>query len=306
MSLIDLFKGPDAETLARRAAADARHKEVITAIHRKRLPRHIEARLRDSRDGKAPWIATLTPAELRIVRSHGVRPIAAVSASCWLHYGWSWTRGHRQGWQTALQRLREEAKAAGANAVLDVKMRTVPIETEDSMDFTLIGTAVTIDALPAGEDPVIATVPALEFVKLLEVGIVPKGIAIGAEYQWMTDWRGSTNLFWNGNTEVKTLSHLWERVRGKALQQLKDDAKEQGGGSLAHTHFSEIFECERDKQKQFLARYIVIATVVSQVRAKAITHDFRMCVDMRSGKTPLSGTSRHHQSYESTEREGAI
>jgi len=308
LSLFDFFKEPDAETQAQRAAADEHQQETITAIHRKRLPKHIQARLHDSRDGKSPWIATLTPAELLIVRSHGIRPVAAVSASCWLHYGFSWTRGHRQGWQTALQRLGEEAKAAGANAVLDVKMRTVPIETENSMDFSLIGTAVKFDGLPPSENPLIATVPALEFVKLLEMGIVPTGIAIGAEYKWLTDWNGSTNLFWNGNTEVTTLSGLFARVRERALQLLREDAQEQGGSSLAHTHFSQMFEGERNeqKQKQYLARYIVIATVVSQRGAKAIPHDFRMCLDMQSGKTPLTGTSRHHQSYQSNEREGAI
>ena len=308
MSLFDLFKGPDAETEARRAAAAERQQETITAIQRNRLPRHIQARLHESRDGKVPWIATLTPAELLIVRSHGIKPIATVSASCWLHYGWSWTNGHREGWQAAMQRLREEAKAAGANAVLDVKMRTVPIDTESSMDFTLIGTAVKIDGLPANAEPVIATVPALEFVKLLDVDIVPTGIAIGAQYQWMTDWQGSTaNLFWNGNTEVAMLSRLFSGVRSEALRQLQRDARQQGTGCLAHIHFSQMFEGEQNEKKAYLARYIVIATVINQPGAGAITHDFRMCVDMRSGKTPLTGTSRHHQSYESTnESEGAI
>ena len=81
-----------------------------------------------------------------------------------------------------MQRLREEAKAAGANAVLDVKMRTIPLGIESSMDFTLVGTAVKIDGLPPSSDPIIATVPALEFVKLLEADVVPTGIAICADY----------------------------------------------------------------------------------------------------------------------------
>ena len=59
-----------------------------------------------------------------------------------------------QGWDMALQRLRDEVKAAGANAVLDVKMRTVPISGESSMDFTLIGTAVRVEGLPPSADPI--------------------------------------------------------------------------------------------------------------------------------------------------------
>jgi uncharacterized protein YbjQ (UPF0145 family) len=306
LSLFDIFKGPNAEAQARATAMAERQSEIITSIRRNRLPESIRARLHNSRDGKSPWIATLTPAELLIVRSHGVRPIAAVSASCWLHYGFSWTKGHQQGWQTALQRLGEEAKAAGANAVLDVKMRTVPLYDEHSMDFSLIGTAVHIGNLPPNQNPIIATVPALEFVKLLEMGIVLKGIAIGAEYQWLTDWQGGTNLFWNGNTECTTLSRLWEKVRRTALRELQYDARQQGNGSLAHIHFSQMFEREEGETKKFLARYIVIATVVDQMEANAISHDVRMCVDMRSGQTPLSGASHHHQSYYSNESEGAI
>ena len=305
MSLFDLFKGPDAESQARQAASEVRQQQIISAIRGNRVPQFIRERLHESRDGKVPWIATLTPAELQIVRSHGVRPIAAISASCWLHYGWSWTNGHREGWQAALKRLREEAKAAGANAVLDVKMRTVPVDTEDSMDFTLIGTAVNVEGLTC-EEPLVATVPALEFVKLLDVGIIPTGIAIGAEYRWLTDWQGNTDVFWNGNTEVRTLSNLWESVRGEALVQLQRDARTQGNGCLAHLHFSQMFEREQNERKAYLARYIVIATVVDQMGASAITHDFMMCVDMRSGKSPLTGTTRHHQSYESNESEGAI
>ena len=48
------------------------------------------------------------------------------------------------------------------------------------MDFTLIGTAVYVEGLPPSVEPIVATVPALEFVKLLEADVVPTGIAIGA------------------------------------------------------------------------------------------------------------------------------
>ena len=136
------------------------------------------------------------------MRSHGLRPIATISATCWLHYGWSWTRGHSEGWGTALRRLKREAYLAGANAVLDVKMRTIPAAIENSMDFTLVGTAVHVEGLIRSEDPIVATVPALEFVKLLEADVVPTGIAVGAHYEWVNDWTGLTNLQLMGNTEA--------------------------------------------------------------------------------------------------------
>jgi uncharacterized protein YbjQ (UPF0145 family) len=308
LSLLDFFKGPDPEALARETASVIRQAEVLRAIRATvhRVPKFVSERVQASRDGTAPWIATLTPAELRMARSHGIRPISAVSATCWLHYGFSWTNGHAQGWQTALQRLRDEARAAGANAVLDVKMRTIPVGVESSMDFTLVGTAVKVDGLPASEEPIVATVPALEFVKLLEADIVPTGIAIGAEYRWITDWQGSTNLAWMGNTECSTLSHHWKYVRDRAYERLREDTKRQGNGALAHINFSQMFESEQNDQKQYLARHIIIATVIDQPKFRPLLHDFQMVVDMHAGKTPLTGTKNHHQSYDTNDEEGAI
>jgi hypothetical protein len=237
-----------------------------------------------------------------------LKPIASVSATCWLHYGWSWTLGHAEGWGMAMRRLKEEAKAAGANAVLDVKMRTIPLGIESSMDFTLVGTAVYVEGLPPSQDPIIATVPALEFVKLLEADVVPTGIAIGAHYEWMADWRGNANMSWMGNIESRALSNLWETVRQRAHADLRANAKPQGNGVLAHLNFSQMFEQEggENQPKQYLARHIVIATTVDARRGTPFPHEIKMVVDMHAGGTPLTGTTRHHQSYATNENEGAI
>jgi hypothetical protein len=167
-------------------ASDAWQLERSAGVagYRRRPPRGGAAQSRTRRRADARPLAvagspqrsaTLTPAELLIVRSHGLRPIATVSATCWLHYGWSWTRGHSEGWGTALRRLKREAYLAGANAILDVKRRTIPFAIDISMDFTLVGTAVHVEGLAPSDDPIVATVPALEFVKLLEADVVPTG-----------------------------------------------------------------------------------------------------------------------------------
>ena len=307
MSLFDLFKGPSPESQALQAANQQRLADIQSSLKRGHVPGATRERLDGARTGRLPWTATLTPAELLIARSHGLRPVASVSATCWLHYGWSWTEGHSQGWHTALRRLREEAKAAGANAVLDVKMRTIPLQVEDSMDFTLVGTAVRVEGLPASTDPVVATVPALEFVKLLEADVVPTGIAIGAKYNWLTGWQSNVRQTWMGNNEATALSKFWEQVRKSAYAELRKNAQPQGNGVLAHIDFSEMFEFEREKQpNQYLGRHIVIATTVEASRAQAIPHEIRMAVDMHAGPTPLTGRRPHHQSYASNDQDGAI
>jgi uncharacterized protein YbjQ (UPF0145 family) len=307
MGIFDIFRKPSAESLARKTAHERRVADIKTFLDDLTVPPPIRARLAGARSGTLPWMATLTPAELMITRSHGLKPIAAISATCWLHYGWSWTEGHSQGWEVALRRLREEAWAAGANAVLDVKMRTVPLSVANSMDFTLVGTAVHMDGLSPSEEPIVATVPALEFVKLLEADVVPTGIAIGAHYEWLTDWQGNANMRWMGNIESRQLSELWELVRQNAHQQLRAHARTQGNGVLAHQNFSQMFEREgQSRRKEYLARHIVVATTVDARRGTAFPHEIKMVVDVRSGGTPLTGTTRHHQSYASNEAEGAI
>lgn len=306
MSLFDLFKGPSPETQAQQTANRERLADIEASVRSNRVPSATRARLEGARAGRLPWMATLTPAELMIARSHGLRPVASVSATCWLHYGWSWTEGHSDGWHTALRRLREEAKAAGANAVLDVKMRTIPLDITDSMDFTLVGTAVFLEGLPPSDAPVVATVPSLEFVKLLEADVVPTGIAIGAKYEWLTDWRGTARQTWMGNTESKVLSRFWEKVRKEAHAELRRNATAQGKGVLAHLNFSQMFEVERNDIKRYLGRHIVVATTVDARPGQPFPHDVRMVVDMRDGPTPLVGRNPHHQSYASNGEEGAI
>lgn len=308
MSQFDPFNSAGVDSAAQQAANERRLTDIVNCLHSGGVPEATRARLEGARGGALPWTATLTPAELMIARSHGLKPIAAVSATCWLHHGWSWTEGHAQGWGIALKRLREEAKAAGANAILDVKMRTIPLGVENSTDFTLIGTAVRLQDLPPSPEPIVATVPAFEFVKLLEADVVTTGIAIGAQYDWLTDWRGQTRQKWLGNIENAALGSFWEGIRRRAHAELRQSAQGQGNGVLAHINFSQLFEFEdgENKPKRYLGRHIVIATTVDAKRAAPFQHDIQMVVDMRAGATPLTGAKPHHQSYASNEEEGAI
>ena len=311
MSLFDVFKSKSLDAKAAEQESQRRQADILMSLRNGRIPTGAMQRLQEAAAGTKPWMATLTPAELSIVRSHGLRPIAAVAATCWLHYGWSWTQGHAQGWETALKRLGDEAKACGANAVLDVKMRTIGVPLGESMDYSLVGTAVKVDGLPASSAPIIATVPALEFVKLLEADVVPTGIAIGAHYEWLSDWGGygaNPNVWFN--VEAAQLSSLMGSVRSRAHLSLRESARNFGNGVLAHLNFSQMFEVEREqnerKYKEYLARHIVIATTVDARRGTPLPHDFKMVVDMHAGKTPLAVTKPHHQSYATNEEEGAI
>jgi uncharacterized protein YbjQ (UPF0145 family) len=279
------------------------------ALPHDRLPAFVMERLQDAGAGRTPWLSTMTPAELRLARTHGLKPIAAVSGTCWYQYGRSWTEGHAAGWRAALARLRNEALACGANAVVDVRLRTVHSDLQASMDFTLIGTAVRVEGLAPSPDPVIATVPALEFVRLLEMDIVPCGLAIGAKFEWMTSYSNANiagAYSWT-NQILPELSSFWERVRRAAHSELRADAMRQGNGVLANTHFGQLIRQEVDKQPpRYLGRHIVMGTVVQTRPGAAVPHHIQMVVDMRDDLSPLLRGKDRSSIYNLNETEGGI
>ena len=138
--------------------------------------------------------------------------------------------------------------------------------------------------------------------KLIESDVVPTGIAIGAHYEWLMDPYLGPKLRALGNAEVTPLSALMETVRRKAHTNLRTNAADQGNGVLAHLNFGQLSA----GQNGFVARHIVIATTVDTGPAVPFLHDVQIVVDVHAGKTPLTGTTRHHEAYAVNDQEGAI
>jgi uncharacterized protein YbjQ (UPF0145 family) len=264
------------------------------------VPRIVRQRLADSKSGTLPWVSTLTAPEMVLARSHGLKMLAPIAATCWMHYGFSWTEGHAQGWRTALQRLQAEAAALGANAVIDVRMVTVDLDVEDSMDYSLVGTAVRIEGLPPSTAPVVSTVPALEFIQLLEAGIVPVGLAVGARFEWSNGPLDSGQMpgRWRNNQPLVQTTAFWERVRRHAHADLRADAARQGTGVLAQLQFSQLFKIESPEPGRLLGRHIVMGTVVDCVRGATIPHHVEFVLDLSGKPDNLRSTSVHHNSYD--------
>ena len=308
------------------ASADARAAEQAAAermraweqgLTRGPLPDFVLTRLSEAAAGKRPWMSTMTPAELLLAKTHGLKPIATVTGTCWYQFDRSWTDGQVEGWRIAAQRIAEEAVACGANAVVDVKLRTTRNENAGNMDFTLIGAAVKLKRLPPSRDPVIATVSAMEFVRLLEMNIVPVGLAMGARHDWFTDTTNSVNGGFGGgafgagwsNRPLTSLSAFWERLRRGAHYDLRRDAQRQGNGVLAHTQIGQLIKLEGDDKQppRYMGRHIVIGTVVDTPVGARVPHDITLVVDMRDDLSPLNNARPHgHTAYGVNEEEGSI
>jgi hypothetical protein len=251
------------------ATGIAREDVWIQALSHGNLPDFVKKRLTDTAAGQLPWVSTASVAGLLAQRSHGIQPLGLVSGNCWYNFGYSWTRGHYDGWHNAIDRLRLEASLMGAHAVVDITMKITRMAGQEGaghMDYSVLGTAIRMEGLSPSTNPALATVSALEFARLLESGIVPVGIAIGAHYDYWSPVNsgfGNPSGYWN--QELTPLSIFLTNVRRKALQEFRDDGLRIGSGVLGHTQHSEFYRIEPDENNpylRFLARHIAFGTAV--------------------------------------------
>lgn len=288
-----------------------RHAELRSALRQERLPDFVERRLGDARAGRAPWMSTMTPAELLLSRELGIRPIAVVSGACGYRFDRAWGDGHLAGWTTALARMRQEALAAGANAVVDVRLRSLKLPGDESMDFSVVGSAVRLAGMPPSSDPVVATVSAVEFVRLLKEGIVPTGVAIGAKSGWINRQVNRNELAplpWESQP-LNRFGGQWQRTRKRAVQALRENAGQSGDGVLAHTWFEQLLKRDRDKPRaHYLSLFIAIGTVVQCRRGDAVAGAICPAIDLCEQPSPLAaGVVRRHHTYPiDNDHEGAV
>ncbi len=276
MSFKDLIQGvvgavTSAADPAEGARQQARADAWTQSLRQNAVPGFVSQRLRHTAAGKLPWVSTASPGDLLTAHTHGIETLGMVAGNCWFHFGYSWTEGHRDGWHTAIARLQHEAGLMGAHAIVEARMQTRLAEgAETSMDYSVTGTAIRIKGFPDQRIPMVATVSQLEFARLIEAGILPVGLAVGAYYDWFTDMYGRADgagSWWN--MELPDLSVFQHRVRYNALANLRDDAQRQSGtGVLGRVHFTEMFRQEGDERmpKRFLCRHIAFGTVVQHRR----------------------------------------
>ena len=287
--VVGAVTGPAADP-AEAARQQARSDEWTRALSQNAVPGFVSERLRHTAVGKLPWVSTASPADLLTAHTHGIETLGMVAGNCWFHFGYSWTEGHRDGWHTAIARLQHEAGLMGAHAIVEVRMKTRLAEGADaSMDYSVTGTAIRIKGFPDQRTPMVATVSQLEFARLIEAGILPVGLAVGAYYDWFADmygWSDGRGSWWN--MELPDLSVFQHRVRYNALSNLRDDARRQRGtGVLGRVQFTEMFRQESGEgmPKQFLCRHIAFGTVVQHHRGQHQSVKPRMVLMLRGKGT---------------------
>ena len=140
--------------------------------------------------------------ELLLVREDGFRPITQVMGSSIYHVGWQWrsTWGSREArfqelftvsnaWnearRLAFSRLEQEARLAGAHAVVGVSVSSSRWAwAKDAVEFIATGTAVRLEGQAPPEHPALTDLSGQDYWKLRESGYEAVG-AVGATSVWM-------------------------------------------------------------------------------------------------------------------------
>lgn len=270
-------------------ASVERAEDTLRALQQNQLPRYIQTRIQQQRAASLPWTSGLSVNEWLVFSKLKLKPLGLVAGSCFYHIGYSMAnyagawysrdlstqeQALMGGRRTALERMQQEAIALGAHAVVGVQLKVhQPGFYGHETEFIAIGTAIAVAGLPAPERPLICTVTGEDFLKLLQVGSIPIGVALGAcvHYQYTSrqDQFQATS-FWNA--EVPTYSEAIYHTRDRAVKNMWDDARHLGAsGVLAHDTKLRVMDVEvergqNDEREDHIVEFLSIGTAVSTTR----------------------------------------
>lgn len=212
------------------------------------LPAAVIERLGRERGHQLPWTSTLSVADWALSRRQGFEPVGQVMGSSLYHTGWSYVSGWQSGEleapttaahsvrTLALDRMRQEAAALGADGVIAVRLVRRAYEWGANLtEFTAMGTAVRVpgDASRQGGRPFLATVDGSEFAKLLAAGYVPLGVALGVSVAYLySDWTTQMQEASWGNQEMAQFTEATYAVRSWAMRRLRQQASHEGADGV--------------------------------------------------------------------------
>ncbi len=251
-----------------------------------------------------PFSSTLATGAFLSLRNLGFEPITQVMGTCVYHVGWQRT-GYQNlylgnvDWQTlqeggwfeletpteawneartlALGRLREEARAVGALAVVDVAYRRVDYDwATGTIEVVAIGTAVGSSrfTLDESEEIPLTNLSGEDTWKLLESGWWPVGIVAGSTVVYvLSGYQTTRSRQWllgtaAQNQELQDYTNGLYEARELALRRIRNAAAEFGAaGVLGLGLEHHIAEHEVDRQGKAIDLILTLHAVGTAVVA---------------------------------------
>ncbi|WP_326568721.1 heavy metal-binding domain-containing protein [Amycolatopsis rhabdoformis] len=134
----------------------------------------------------------------------------------------------RQGYRIALDRLRLEAEAIGADGVLGITTSVTRLD-ETMQEFVALGTAVRAESRQRPGRVFTTELPGQDVGKLMQAGWVPAAVAIGISANTTFDYNMQyQTTMWAGNVEVDAHTRLVTEVRADARSQFRKTVQTTG------------------------------------------------------------------------------
>jgi uncharacterized protein YbjQ (UPF0145 family) len=286
--------------------AEQRTAASLSSIEKGGLPIAAQERLAKlSAGGTRFFTSNLTTNEFLLARQAGFRPLTQVMGSCFYQVGWQWLPGSSAGWgggmrsygaqgetweleteteawnearRLALSRLSEEARLAGADAVVGVRLERGSYDWSGGLlEFVATGTAVRSERFDLGDTPMLSNLSGQEFAALFLHGWWPAGFVAGTTVTYVVaGWQQQRAQFGLGGTryqnqEFEDFTRGVYDARSQAMLRVSRQAHELGAHGLLGV---QIEHAQRDHdvdqgggshRRDLIFTFHVLATAVCEL-----------------------------------------
>jgi uncharacterized protein YbjQ (UPF0145 family) len=229
-----------------------RTEESVRALEAGGIPLAAAERLEEfRRSGDRFFTSALSVNELALSRQAGFRPLTQVMGSCFYRTGWQSYPWAGAGWglsdgatfeleqqtgawnearRRALDRLNEEARRAGADAVVGVRLlRRHHDWAAGLIEFVVVGTAVRSERYDLGGETVISNLSGQDFSKLFRHGFWPVGLVAGSTVAYVASgWAQQSSRSWGSgrlrNQEMPDYTRGIYDARALAMERVSRQA----------------------------------------------------------------------------------
>jgi uncharacterized protein YbjQ (UPF0145 family) len=237
------------------SVAEEREQELSRErIERGGIPPAAERRLQATGAGALPFSSTLSVGEFALSSKLGLRPVGQVMGASvhqvgyqYLPEGSSWGGEViceldvvSQAWddarRLALNRLREEARQAGADAVVGVSVKSgVHDWAEGAIDYLVSGTAVRLPDSRGAVDPILSDLSGQEYWQLYQAGYMPAGLVMATAAVFVSPSQGMQMQRWittYQNQELSEFTQGFYAARELVLSKLSTQAAAAGADGI--------------------------------------------------------------------------
>jgi uncharacterized protein YbjQ (UPF0145 family) len=176
----------------------------------------------------------------------------------------------------ALERLSEEARLAGADAVVGVRLQRGAYDWAAGLiEFVATGTAVASERFDLGEETVLSNLSGQEFAQLFRHGWWPVGLVAGTTVCYaLTGWKQRQGMTFFGsrwqNQELTDFTRGLYDARTQAMIRLQRQAHELGSDGVVGVRIDqEHHEHEANDTTNLVITMHVLGTAIVELRSDA-------------------------------------